>query len=125
MSANMADDLIYHCCPADAWAEAQVLGAYTGSADDARDGFIHISTFAQVRTSTAKHRSGQAGLVLLVVNAEKLGDTLKWEPSRGDMLFPHLYGALPIDAVTQAIDLPLDPDGMHVFPDGYPALEEG
>ena len=123
MSQSVNDDLIYHCCPRAAWDEAQGLGEYVGSADDTRDGFIHFSTFAQVRTSTAKHRAGQAGLVLLVVRSAKLGAALKWEPSRGDMHFPHLYGALPIDAVTQAIDLPLDAGGMHIFPDGYPALE--
>ncbi len=121
----MSDKLIYHCCPVEAWDEGQAQGAYTGSADDRRDGFIHFSTFAQVRTSTAIHRAGQTGLVLLVVAAEKLGPALKWEPSRGGQLFPHLYSSLPLDAVIQAIDLPLGADGLHQFPDGYPPLEDG
>ncbi len=119
----MSDKLIYHCCPAEAWDAAQAQGAYSGSPDDRRDGFIHFSTYAQVRTSTAKHRAGQTGLILLVVLAEKLGPALRWEPSRGGQLFPHLYGALPVDAVIQAIDLPLGADGLHLFPDGYPPLE--
>ena len=121
----MSEDLIYHCCPTEAWDAAQAVGAYTGSPDDQRDGFIHFSTHAQVRTSTAKHRAGQAGLILLVVSAENLGTALRWEPSRGGQLFPHLYGDLPVDAVVEAIDLPLGADGLHQFPDGYPALEEG
>jgi len=123
MSQSVNDDLIYHCCPRAAWDEAQGLGEYVGSADDTRDGFIHFSTYAQVRTSTAKHRTGQTGLILLVVSAEKLGPALQWEPSRGGQLFPHLYGALPMAAVIQAIDLPLGADGLHIFPDGYPRLE--
>ena len=60
---------------------------------------------------------------MLAVAADKLGPALKWEASRGGQLFPHLYGDLPIDAVVEAIDLPLGPDGMHIFPDGYPGLE--
>ncbi len=121
----MSEKLIYHCCPAEAWRAAEASGAYAGSPDDRRDGFIHFSTQAQVRTSTAKHRAGQAGLILLLVSADKLGPALKWEASRGGQLFPHLYGDLPVGAVIQAIDLPLGADGLHIFPDGYPPLEEG
>jgi uncharacterized protein (DUF952 family) len=120
----MSEALIYHVCEAAAWRAAQGAGAYTGSADDLRDGFMHFSTFAQVRTSVAIHRAGQAGLVMLVVAADKLGPALKWEPSRGGQLFPHLYGDLPMDAVVEAIDLSLDGNGMHQFPDGYPGLED-
>ena len=119
----MSKELIYHCCPAEAWRAAGANGDYAGSADDRRDGFIHFSTHAQVRTSTAKHRTGQTGLILLVVSAEKLGPALQWEPSRGGQLFPHLCGALPMAAGIQAIDLPLGADGLHIFPDGYPRLE--
>ncbi len=116
----MSGKLIYHCCPAAAWAAAQARGAYSGSPDDRRDGFIHLSSHAQVRASTAKHRAGQTGLILLAVSADKLGPALKWEPSRGGQLFPHLYGDLPVDAVVEAMDLPLGADGEHQFPDGYP-----
>jgi uncharacterized protein (DUF952 family) len=116
----MSDKLIYHCCSAEDWRAAQGRGAYGGSSDDQRDGFIHFSTLTQVRTSTAKHRAGQAGLILLVVSADKLGQALKWEPSRGGQLFPHLYGSLPIATVIETIELPLGTDGKHQFPDGYP-----
>ena len=121
----MNDNLIYHVCDGAAWREAGAGGGgdYAGSPDDLRDGFMHFSTHAQVRTSVAIHRAGQAGLVMLVVSVDKLGPELKWEASRGGQLFPHLYGILPKGAVIEAVDLPLGNDGLHQFPDGYPAVE--
>lgn len=95
---------------------AAVTGGYTGSSQDAADGFIHFSAAGQLRESVAKHRAGQDGLVLLAVDAEALGEALKWEESRGGQLFPHLYGTLPSGAVVRAEALPLGPDGSHVFP---------
>lgn len=106
---------IYHVCPADLWTAAGASGNYRGSDDDLRDGFIHFSTAGQVRESVAKHRAGQDGLVILAVDAEALGEALKWEPSRGGQLFPHLYGPLPPAAVRWVRPLPLAPEG-HVFP---------
>ncbi len=108
--------LIFHVCPRTAWAAAAATGRYDGSADDRRDGFIHFSTADQLVESVAKHRAGQDGLVLVGVEAEALGPALKWEPSRGGALFPHLYGPLPVEAVAFVRDLPLGPDGRHVFP---------
>ncbi len=116
----MTDDVIYHVCEKANWQAARAAGRYAGSADDARDGFIHFSAVAQLRESVAKHRAGQDGLVLLAVDAAALGGALKWEPSRGGALFPHLYGDLPVAAVTVEIDLPLGADGLHVFPDDIP-----
>ena len=107
--------MIYHVCKAADWHAANAVGRYTGSADDTRDGFIHFSAAEQLRESVARHRAGQDGLVLLVVDPEALGDALKWEPSRGGALFPHLYGALPVAAVVATHDLPLGPGGVHVF----------
>jgi uncharacterized protein (DUF952 family) len=109
-------ETIYHMCRREEWESARAAGAYRGSSQDAADGFIHFSTGTQVVESAAKHRAGQDGLVLLAVDADRLGAALKWEPSRNDELFPHLYGALPVDAVRAAVDLPLGPDGKHVFP---------
>lgn len=111
------DTIIYHMCRAEEWQDALGLGRYEGSSQDKADGFIHFSTAAQVRTSAAKHRTGQTGLVLLTVKADGLGDILKWEASRGGALFPHLYGSLPVVAVLQVDDLPLGDDGLHLFPD--------
>lgn len=107
---------IYHMCRAEEWAKAELAGTYLGSSQDQADGFIHFSTAAQVRESAAKHRAGQDGLILLSVDPGALGDSLKWELSRGGQLFPHLYGALPLDAVIRTDPLPLG-DGMHVFPE--------
>lgn len=108
--------IIYHMCRRQEWQDAEAAGAYGGSSQDAADGFIHFSTAAQVVESAAKHRAGQSGLVLLAVAADRLGPALKWEPSRGGQLFPHLYGALPVDAVVRVAELPLGADGRHVFP---------
>lgn len=115
---------IYHMCTSEEWRAAEAEGVYNGSSQDAADGFIHFSTAAQVVTSAAKHRAGQAGLVLLSVDPAPLGEALKWEEARGGDPFPHLYGPLPVTAVSAAVDLPLGPDGRHVFPPGFPPQEE-
>ena len=112
----MNRELIYHICRSDEWAAAEAAGAYCGSSQDRADGFIHFSDAGQVAASAARHRAGQDGLVLLTVEAAALGAALKWEPSRGGALFPHLYGELPLAAVRRADDLPLGPDGHHRFP---------
>ena len=88
--------------PQSDWAAAQAAGVYTGSADDARDGFIHFSTREQVAGTLAKHFVGQRDLVLVTIDPERIGAALIWEPSRGGALFPHLYGDLP---VTAAVDV--------------------
>ncbi len=116
----MNRDLIFHICRREEWAAARAAGCYGGSSQDRADGFIHFSDAAQVAASAAKHRAGQDGLVLLTVEAATLGDALKWEPSRGGALFPHLYGDLPLTAVRRIDDLPLGADGRHVFPAGFP-----
>lgn len=107
---------IYKICPAALWREAIEAGVFRGSEHDRRDGFIHFSTAAQARETAAKHFAGQNDLLLLRVDADMLGDRLKWEPSRGGALFPHLYGDLALPAVTQIDPLPLGADGIHVFP---------
>ena len=98
------------------WREFEVLGRFDGSPDDRRDGFIHFSTATQVVETAAKHFAGQQDLLLVRVNADQLGERLKWEPSRGGALFPHLYGDLHLSAVTQVDALPLDSDNRHLFP---------
>jgi uncharacterized protein (DUF952 family) len=108
--------MIYHLCRAEDWRVAGETGMYHGSAQDRTDGFLHFSTGAQVMESAARHRAGQAGLVLLTVDPMALGESLKWEASRGGALFPHLYGVLPVIAVHAVTDLPLDSKGVHVFP---------
>ncbi len=107
---------IYHMCRKAEWAAAEAAGSYRGSSQDATDGFIHFSTAKQIRESARKHRAGQADLVLVTVDATRLGAALKWESSRGGALFPHLYGLLPLSAVLRVDALPLGPDGLHAFP---------
>lgn len=110
--------LIYHMCKRPEWEAARLTGVYGGSSQDAADGFIHFSTSDQIVESAAKHRTGQADLVLIEVDAEGLGDALRWEQSRGGQLFPHLFGSLPVSAVRRVATLPLGPDGRHLFPWG-------
>lgn len=112
----MPPALIYHMCRRTEWEAARATGAYRGSSQDIADGFIHFSTAARIRESARKHRAGQPDLVLVTVAPARLGMALKWEPSRDGALFPHLYGALPIEAVVRVDPLPLGPDGIHVFP---------
>jgi uncharacterized protein (DUF952 family) len=111
---------IYKICPASAWREAERRGVYRGSADDARDGFIHFSTAAQVRETARKHFSGQKGLLLIEVDATALGAALRWERSRNDELFPHLYGELDLGAVRAVRDMQTRSDGTHDIPDVTP-----
>jgi len=112
----MAAEHIYHTCRREEWAAAQPNGPYPGSSQDRADGFIHFSSRAQIEDSVARHRAGQDGLVLLRVDPEALGAALRWEPSRGGRLFPHLYGPLPLSAVLRVDELPLGRDGRHRFP---------
>src|SRR6266478_5860972 len=97
--------MIYHMCPAEAWEEAIAAGRYDGTEDDRRDGFIHFSTATQIAESARRHRAGQAGLVLIALDAGRLGARLRWEPARDGQLFPHLYG--PLDPAEAASVRPL------------------
>lgn len=110
--------LIYKICPRALWQEAVAEGRFTGAPVDRADGFIHFSTAAQVAETASRHFAGQDDLVLIAVEAERLGPPLRYEASRGGDLFPHLYGDLPFTAVIDVEDLPLGPDGRHSFPEG-------
>ena len=108
---------IFKLCRASEWAEAERAGTFLGSPVDLRDGYIHFSTAEQVADTAARHFAGVDGLTLLAVDADTLGSALRWEPSRGGALFPHLYGPLPVASVLWVRALPLDASGRHVFPD--------
>jgi uncharacterized protein (DUF952 family) len=107
---------IYKICTASEWHAAEHAGVYRGSVVDHRDGFIHFSTAEQANETAGKWFAGQRDLVLIAVDADALGTGLKWEPSRGGALFPHLYGELELKAVLRVDPLPLDASGRHVFP---------
>ena len=108
---------IYKICSSTLWRDAERAGAFHGAGIDTRDGYLHFSTGAQVAETAAKHYAGAADQVLVAVDAASLGAALRWEPSRGGDLFPHLYGSLSLGAVKWAVPLPLGPDGRHVFPE--------
>ena len=107
---------VYKILPASLWRDAERQGIFRGSSADLNDGFIHFSTAQQVAETAAKHFAGERDLVLLHVDAKRLGAQLKWETSRGGALFPHLYGALDLAAVVRVDPLPLAADGRHKFP---------
>lgn len=108
--------LIYKILSAAEWQAAERVGVFKGSGIDLNDGFIHFSTAEQSAETAAKHFAGQAGLVLVAVDAEQLGAAIRWEVSRGGQLFPHLYANLPTRDVAWVKPLPLDANGKHSFP---------
>jgi uncharacterized protein (DUF952 family) len=111
---------IYKICPNVLWSEAERAGVFRGAPVDARDGFIHFSSATQVRDTATRYFAGAEDLMLIAVDADALGDALKWEVSRGGDLFPHLYGDLPLAAVLWVRPLPLGIDQQHVFPELMP-----
>jgi uncharacterized protein (DUF952 family) len=116
VSKPLAMTVLYKILPAPQWRAAEPAKQFGGSEVDLRDGFIHFSTAEQVEETAARHFAGQDDLLLVRVDSVALGTALKWEPSRGGALFPHLYGALDFAAVTKVEPLPLGPDGRHRFP---------
>jgi uncharacterized protein (DUF952 family) len=109
--------IVYKIVPAPVWRASEASGAFTGSAVDVRDGFIHFSTAEQLRETAARHFAGVENLLLIAVSADQL--EIKWEPARGGALFPHLYTSLPIASVLWVQELPLV-DGAHVIPELSP-----
>lgn len=103
--------LIYKLLSAEEWRGAKSKGRFEGSAVDLIDGFIHFSTAEQLAETARRHFSGQTDLVCLVVEAEGLPD-LRWEPSRGGALFPHLHAPLDVARVIDSWTAPLGADGV-------------
>jgi uncharacterized protein (DUF952 family) len=116
MGARPDSNTIYKICDAASWRAAERAGEFAGAPVDLADGYIHFSAADQVAETAAKHFGGQRDLVLVAVDPDALGAALKWEPSRGGALFPHLYGKLPLTAVRWVKPLPLDPGDRQVFP---------
>ena len=112
--------IVYKILRAGEWREALGAGVFEGSAADRADGFIHFSTAAQARATAAKHFAGERALTLAAVEVDSFGAAMKWEPSRGGDLFPHLYAALPLSAILWTAPLALGEDGAHRFPESFP-----
>ena len=108
--------VIYKIVPAGLWRAALAAGRFSGAGVDLADGYIHFSTAAQVRETAARHFAGVADLLLVAVDTREVAQALRWEPSRGGDLFPHLYRDLPMSAVQWTEPLPVDAGGRHVFP---------
>jgi len=109
--------LIYKILRRAEWDEFRQAGETAGAPIDLADGYIHFSTAAQVAETAAKYFGTQSNLVLVAFQADRLGPALKWEPSRGGALFPHLYRKLALDEVLWDKSLPLGATG-HIFPEG-------
>jgi len=109
---------IYKLADRTEWTQARTSGAYAGSAVDRADGYIHMSTAAQLAETARRHYAGRDGLVLAAIDPTALGEALRWEASRGGDLFPHLYGPLPLSAVMTERTLSVGPDGTMRFDDG-------
>lgn len=109
--------LIYKIFRAEEWAEMCAAGQTRGAPIDLADGYVHFSTGEQVAETAAKYFADEEELVLLACDADAMGDALKWEPSRGGALFPHLYRALTMDDIVWQTDLPIE-GGLHQFPPG-------
>ena len=111
---------IYKICDAALWRDAQAAGTFRGAGIDMCDGYIHFSTAGQVRETAARHFAGVSDLVLIAIDAGRLGAALRWETARDGALFPHLYGDLPLVCVLWVKPLPRNADGQHVFPELVP-----
>jgi uncharacterized protein (DUF952 family) len=107
--------VVYKIVATEEWTEAEAAGVFTGASIDLADGFIHFSTAEQAADTAAKWFADRDDLTLAAIDAGALGEDLRWEPSRGGALFPHLYGSLPMSAVVWSRPLPLGPNGRHVF----------
>jgi uncharacterized protein (DUF952 family) len=108
---------IYKLLTRTEWVAAADAGVFTGSPVDVQDGFIHFSTAAQAQETGRKYFSGVENLVAVAFEAESLGEALKWEPSRGGDLFPHLYGPLKTSLAVEAAAVLMDDDGVPILGD--------
>jgi len=115
----MTDLFAFKLLRPEEWAQWRESGVFTGSPVDLADGYIHLSARPQVRETAAKYFSDADPAILVMVDLPALGDLVKWEPSRGGALFPHVYGTIPLDAASGNSKLRLGPDGLHVFPAGF------
>lgn len=100
------------------WDAARAAGAYAGSAVDLTDGYIHMSSAAQLAETARRHYAGRRDLLLVAVDLTALGKALKWEASRGGDLFPHLFAPLPVSAALEERGLSVDAEGLMRFDDG-------
>ena len=119
----MLKGLIYHVCKRKNWLQSEASGFYLGGKDDVVDGFLHFSTASQIAESISLYWSGISDLLLICVNANDLGTSLKWERSRNNQFFPHFYGILDMSLTLSVQELTLNEDGSHKLPENITSLE--
>src|SRR5687767_12644571 len=102
-------EFIYKIATRDVAEHAREAGTFTGMPIDERDGYLHFSTAAQLPETLKLYFAGQGDLVLLAVPSHDMGATLRWEPSRGGQLFPHVYGTFPMSAVVHEAAITVAP----------------
>jgi uncharacterized protein (DUF952 family) len=112
----MPDSIAYKVLTADELAALEHDGSFAGAPVDLADGYIHLSTAAQLAETIDKHFAGQDDLQLVAVDLDALGEVVKWEPSRGGQLFPHIYAPLTLDVVLAYSPLDYEPDGSIRLP---------
>lgn len=110
-------DFVYKIASLEVHRTFAVTGVFPGMPIDISDGYVHFSTAAQLAETLRLHFAGRADLVLFSVKTRGLGAALRWEPSRGGQLFPHLYGELPISAVSEQATVSVAADGAVVLPE--------
>ncbi|MDF1843500.1 MAG: DUF952 domain-containing protein [Rubripirellula sp.] len=115
-SEQSAPATLYKVLSADAWQQAELDGTFRGVGIDLEDGFIHLSAPDQVKEVVANFFANQDGLVLVSLDGDRLGESLRWEASSDGVLFPHVYGDIPLQAVKSVDPLPLGEDNVHQFP---------
>ncbi|KKN36787.1 hypothetical protein LCGC14_0770160 [marine sediment metagenome] len=115
--------LIYKIFRADEWHALRQNGSTPGAPIDITDGYVHFSTASQAAETAAKHFAHETDLFLLAIDSDRLGDALKWEISRGNAKFPHLYRELTMPDIAWAQPLPLV-NGTHEFPAGFEGEQE-
>jgi uncharacterized protein (DUF952 family) len=108
--------VIYKLMSQEMWQSFEASGRFDGAPVDTADGYIHFSAANQVIETASKHFAGVDDLMLVAVDPDRLGEALRWEPSRGGALFPHLYASLPLAAVMSVVTVARGADGSHLFP---------
>ena len=120
-------DMIFKILSLPQWETLQATHAFAGSLDDKRDGFVHLSTGAQIQGTLDKHysfaKTGGDDLILAAFDPSALGKGLKYEVSRGGDKFPHLYAALPLAALTNHWVLQRNRDDGYEAPDIITEIE--
>jgi uncharacterized protein (DUF952 family) len=112
----MPDRIVYKIMSAAELQQMQRDGVFRGSPADIADGYIHLSCGSQLAATLDKHFSGVDGLMLAAVDLSLLGDAVRWEQARGEQLFPHIYGLLPVGAVVSVATVERTTDGAVRLP---------